>query len=84
MIINNLNVSPATSFQSENSHVFAPVKLGLRKWLYIWISGTGWIGVHNAVFSVIKCEVLYLNENIMFRLNLLAYSQHVLHISFAP
>ena len=25
-------------------------------------------------FLVIKCEVLYLNENIIFRLNLLAYS----------
>ena len=35
--------------------------------------------VHNTVFLVIECEVLYLNENIMFRLNLLAYSQSVLH-----
>ena len=51
---------------------------------YIWISGTGWIGVHNTVFLVIKCEVLYLNENILFHLNLLAYFQHVLHIIFAP
>ena len=51
---------------------------------YIWISGTGWTGVHNTVFLVIKCEVLHLNENIMFRLNLLAYSQYVLYISFAP
>ena len=33
---------------------------------------------------LIKCEVLHLNENIMFRLNLLAYSQYVLYISFAP
>ena len=33
---------------------------------------------------VIKCEVLHLNENIMFRLNLLAYSQYVWYISFAP
>ena len=51
---------------------------------YIWISDIGWIGVHNTVFLAIKCEVLYLNENIMFRLNLLAYSQYVLHIRFAP
>ena len=40
--------------------------------------------VHNTVFLVIECEVLYLNENIMFRLNLLAYSQYVLHTIFAP
>ena len=51
---------------------------------YIWVSGTEWIGVHNTVFLAIKCEVLYLNENIMFRLNVLAYSQYVLHISAAP
>ena len=51
---------------------------------YIWISGTGWIGVDNTVFLVIKCEVLYLNEKTMFRLNVLAYSQYVLHISAAP
>ena len=40
--------------------------------------------VHNTVFLAIKCEVLYLNENIMFRLKFLAYSQYVLHISVAP
>ena len=26
---------PVTSFQSENSHVFATVKLGLWGWLYM-------------------------------------------------
>ena len=40
--------------------------------------------VHNTVFLVIEREVLYLNENIMFRLNVLAYSQYVLHTIFAP
>ena len=38
--------------------------------------------VHNTVFLVIECVVLYLNEN-MFCLNFLAYSQYVFRISFA-
>ena len=46
--------------------------------------GTGWIGVHNTVFLAIKYKVLYLNENIMFHLNFLAYSQYVSHKSFSP
>ena len=30
-----LNFIPITSFQSENSHFFSTVKLGLRRWLYM-------------------------------------------------
>ena len=49
---------------------------------YISVLGKRWIGVRHTVFLAIKCEVLYLNENIMFRLNFVDYSKYMFSHKF--
>ena len=57
--------------------------------VYVWILGTWDIGALNTLFLVIKCDILYLNGNIMFHFNVLAkhmlhvLAKHMLHTSFA-
>ena len=47
-----------------------------------WILDTWGIWTHNTMFLAIKCQVLYLNETMMFCLKFLAYSQYLLQKSF--
>ena len=70
-----------TPFQCEECHDLAPLQLGAGTRPYMEIRYIMFWGRECNVWGT-KCEVLHWNENMIFYLTFLGYSQYMLHINF--